>query len=589
MNIAITGSGIISAIGTDKLSVLTSLRKGQTGIGRMRYLQSAHAELPVGEVKMSNEEMKQRLGIAPEKEVSRTVLMGMLAIGQALQESPIEETDQRVVLISGTTVGGMDVTERHYPELADGHGADYLRQHDCGSSTQLMADYFGLFSEVTTLSTACSSAANAMVLGAEMLKRGEADIVVAGGTEALSCFHLNGFNSLMILDHELCRPFDAHRAGLNLGEGAAFVVMMSDERARQKGLKPQGYLTGYANRCDAFHQTASSDNGEGATLAMEAALRMAHLKPQDIDYVNAHGTGTPDNDRSESAALRRVFADSLPPVSSTKGFTGHTTSASGSIEAVICLLAMQEGFIPQNLNWQAPMPDGITPTLGTAPAALRHVLCNSFGFGGNDTALVISAEPSESSELSKFSEAPESSASKPRVLSRVELTADDDLSAIRQFVKPMEARRMGRLLKATLLSSLRALAEAGIEVPDAIVTGTAFGCLENSEKLLEQLRTEGEAATVKPTYFMQSTHNTLSSAIAIKTRCHGYNVTYTQGAQSLDWALRDAERLIRTGQARTVLVGCHDEATPTFAALMEQLTGDRLPSIHSIAMVLCGE
>ena len=153
-------------------------------------------------------------------------------------------------------------------------------------------------------------------------------------------------------------------------------------------------MSGFGNACDAFHQTASSENGEGAFLAMQKALKMAGLRPEDIDYVNAHGTGTPNNDASESAALRRVFGEQMPPVSSTKAFTGHTTSASGSIEAVFCLLALQEGFIPANLNWATPDPACITPYRGgeapTGHLPLKHILCNAFGFGGNDSSLLFS-------------------------------------------------------------------------------------------------------------------------------------------------------------------------------------------------------
>lgn len=585
MNIAITGEGIVSAIGLNKDAVLESLRNRKTGIGTVRYLQTSHQELPVGEVSLSDDEMKELLGIDPSKEVSRTALLGMMAIRQALQESGINKNTEplRIVLINGTTVGGMDVTERHFNEMAEGKDAEAIKNHDCGSCSLLMASHFGIFSEVTTISTACSSAANAMVLGANMLKAGEADIVVAGGTEALSKFHLNGFNALMILDHELCRPFDATRAGLNLGEGAAFVVMESETSAQRRGVKPHAYLTGYGNACDAFHQTASSENGEGAYRAMTEALTMAHLSPSDIEYINAHGTGTPDNDRSESAALKRVFTTQMPLVSSTKSYTGHTTSASGSIETVICILAMTQHFVPANLHWKQQMEDGITPTQGVEDITLHHVLCNSFGFGGNDTSLVLSLQPTES-EDGKTGNIPDI-----RILSKVEITSADELAEIRNYVKPLEARRMGKLMKASLLSSLKALEEAGITVPDAIITGTRFGCLENSELLLQQLRTDGES-TVKPTYFMQSTHNTISSAIAIKTHCHGYNMTYTQGKESLDRALRDARLLLRSGRYKTVLVGCHDESAPLFAQLIQNATGEQLPDIHSIAMVLsCGE
>lgn len=583
MSIAITGAGIVSAIGLNKEEVVASLRNRTSGIGKVCHLQTTHTELPVGEVSLSNEEMKKLLDITPKQEVSRTALMGMLAIRQALEEGGITKTSPlRIVLINGTTVGGMDVTEKHFFHMVEGEDMEVFKQHDCGSCTQIMADHFGVFAEVTTISTACSSAANAMLLGANLLQANEADIIVAGGTEALSKFHLNGFNALMILDHAPCRPFDGTRAGLNLGEGAAFVVLEREETARQRRVEIQAYLTGYGNACDAFHQTASSENGEGAYLAMTEALAMAHLSPKDIQYVNAHGTGTPDNDHSESVALKRVFGEQMPLVSSTKSFTGHTTSASGSIEAVICLLAMQHHFVPANLFWSEQMPDGITPTMGEEHVALSHVLCNSFGFGGNDTALVLSLDPVKEDEQSI-------TAGEVRVLSKVELTSVEALSEIRQYVKPLEARRMGKLMKGALLSSLKALEEAGVQVPDAIITGTQYGCLENSERMLQQLSAEGEAM-IKPTDFMQSTHNTISSAIAIKTHCHGYNMTYTQGEVSLDRALRDAKLLLRTGKYKTVLVGCHDETAPVFGQLMQQQTGEPVPEIHSIAMVLsCGE
>lgn len=592
MNIAITGEGIVSAIGLNKQEVLQALQEGRTGIGEMKYLQSIHHELPVGEVDLSNEQMKKMLGIPSEQMMSRTSLLGMLAIDQALKEAYVDVASLRarkadgkplrIVLVSGTTVGGMDITELCFDQLEKQKSVEFLQHHDCGNSTRLMADHFGIFDEVATLSTACSSAANAIMLGARLLKAGEADLVVAGGTEALSRFHLNGFNSLMILDHEPCRPFDTTRAGLNLGEGAAFLVLESEEMAQQRKITPHAYLTGYGNACDAFHQTASSENGEGAYLAMTEALAMAHLSAKDIQYVNAHGTGTPNNDQSESVSLKRVFGDEMPMVSSTKSFTGHTTSASGSIETVICILAMQHHFVPANLGWKNPMENGILPTMGAQNLDLENVLCNSFGFGGNDSSLIISLHPKESaSEIMRDV--------KIKVLSKVEINSEEQLTDIRKYVKPLEVRRMGKIMKSSLLSSLEALQRAGIEVPDSIITGTAYGCLENSERLMEQIKEEGEGM-LKPTFFMQSTHNTIGSNIAIKTHCHGYNVTYTQESHSLEWAIRDAELLLRSGKVKNVLVGCHDESTPLFNTLLEKSGEKPLPLVHSVAMVLsCGE
>ena len=608
MNIAITGEGIVSAIGLNKQEVFSSLQEGRTGIGEMHYLQSVHHELPVGEVKLSNEQMKEMLGISPSKVMSRTALMGMLAIQQALEDTGFTATPTengmdlshdtssdplRILLVSGTTVGGMDITELSYDclsrqlergESLSPEDIELLKHHDCGNSTQQMADHFGIFDDVTTISTACSSAANAIMLGARLLKMGRADVVVAGGTEALSRFHLNGFNSLMILDHEPCRPFDATRAGLNLGEGAAYVVLEPEEQAKARKVEPHAYLTGYGNACDAFHQTASSENGEGAYLAMMEALQTAHLKPSDIQYVNAHGTGTPNNDQSESVSLHRVFGDKMPWVSSTKSFTGHTTSASGSIETVISILALQHHFVPGNLGWKNPMENGITPTLGESNAQLENVLCNSFGFGGNDTSLVISAKPKGDTIEDLLSRSVLEDLDL-EIVAKVEIDSADQLADIKKYVKPLEARRMGKLMKSSLLSSLEALQQAGIVCPDAVITGTTYGCLENSERLLEEMKTEGEGM-LKPTYFMQSTHNTISSNIAIKTHCHGYNVTYTQGNKSLPWALLDAEMLLASGKAKNVLVGWHDESAPFFNRLLEQSGEQPMPSIRSTAMVL---
>ncbi len=411
MRIAVTGAGIVSAIGIGKAETLESLLQERTGIDHVRYLQTVQHDIPVGEVKLTDQEMKHRLGIDGEP-TTRTSLMGMMAMEEALAEAAlwssngkaVEHHPLRIALVSGTTVGGMDKSEQYYLDFLhnDTHN-DYIHTHDCGASTEMIANHFGgeshgddgtttpLFDMVMTPSTACSSAANAFVVGASLLRSGMADVAVVGGAECISRFHLNGFNSLMILDHHQCRPFDADRAGLNLGEGAAYMVLEPQRQAQQRGASTLAFLDGYGNACDAFHQTASSDNGEGALLAMQKALQRASLTPADIDYVNAHGTGTPNNDVSESMAIRRLFNDELPPLSSTKGMTGHTTSASGAVEAVVCLLALQHAFVPANYGFCHTMADGITPVAHVLKGIrLHHVMCNSFGFGGNDTSLIFS-------------------------------------------------------------------------------------------------------------------------------------------------------------------------------------------------------
>lgn len=387
--IVITGAGVVSAIGNNKQQCLSSIKNGITGIAEVKYLETAHHEFPVGEVKLSNEQMCSDLGVDCLQ--SRTTLMGIMAVREALQEARLEDGPRRVALISGTTVGGMDITERVFIAERENFDASKLDSiHTCGASTNGIASYFGnMFQSTITTSTACSSALNAIIMGCNMIEAGIIDVVVAGGSESLSLFHLNGFKSLMILDQNICRPFDESRSGLNLGEGAAFVVLESEASAKQRGAKTLASIAGYANSCDAFHQTATSADGEGAFLAMTQALASAELSPHDIDYINAHGTATPNNDASELRAIQRVFGDNIPPVSSTKSLTGHTTSASGSIETVISLLALQEQFVPMNYNCHTPINGCPAIALTTINAPLKHVMCNSFGFGGNDSSLII--------------------------------------------------------------------------------------------------------------------------------------------------------------------------------------------------------
>ena len=574
MKIAIASAGILSAIGNNPQEVCTSLLNRQTGIGKTQYLRTRHTDLPVGEVKLSNDQMKAQLGLDPSQPVSRTTLMGALAVRQAVDESGLTLSGKRVVLICGTTVGGMDLTEEYYSQLLTGEREiGLLKYHDCGNSTDHIARILGIECETCTISTACSSSLNSIILGAEMLRRNEADIIIAGGSESLSRFHLNGFNTLMILDREQCRPFDATRAGLNLGEGAGFVVLVREEQCVHK---PLGWIGGYCNSCDAFHQTASSADGQGAYIAMNGALQMAGLKPSDIDYVNAHGTGTPNNDPSESTALRRIFGESLPPVSSTKSFTGHTTSASGSIESIICLIAMQHRFIPASLGFSQRDPDCIMPATGTQGVTLDNVLCNSFGFGGNDSSLVISSQPVELHSTEKQFDC--------CIVADEVIDNAEQLKDYKDVISPLEARRMGKLQKASTMTAMRALSSAGVECPDAIITATKYGMLDTSIQFLDDMENNGESL-LKPTLFMQSTHNTLGSAIAIRLKCHGYNTTYTQGDNSAEWALRDARRLIENGQAETVLVGIHDEQCPLFATyhhLMQQNVMD----IYSRSIIL---
>lgn len=394
--IVVTGTGIITGLGAGVDHTLSALLASRSAVGIIENLSTIHSEIPCAEVRYSDRQMMYVLGIDPSIDIHRSALMGIIAAKEAVKNSGLSSlTDSRIGFINGTTVGGMDKSEIYYSNyLNDNTRNGYIAIHEGGACTDIIEEHLSLkgVCYTNTLSTACSSAANAIILGANMIKSGLLDVVIAGGTECITKFHLNGFRSLMILDKEPCRPFDRSRAGLNLGEGAAYIVLESYEHALKRGANALCTLSGYGNACDAYHQTASSEEGIGAAMAMREALSMASLNSSEIDYINAHGTGTPNNDASEGRAIISIFGDHIPPVSSTKAMTGHTTSASGSVEAVISILALNNGFIPANLNFSEQMPE-----LTFSPVSqlienidMNHILSNSFGFGGNNSTLIFS-------------------------------------------------------------------------------------------------------------------------------------------------------------------------------------------------------
>ncbi len=396
-SVFISGTGIISAIGNNTGEVLESLRACRSGIGPILHQETVHrGKIPVASVKKTTSELL-RATLHPEGSfITRTALLGMIAAMEAIDHAGIRHLAKSSTgLISATTTGGMDRSEHFYASFLQDPGKGRLRDvvdHDCGESTERIAGYTGIRDFITTISTACSSSANAIMLGAEMIRAGFLDRVVAGGTDALTRFTLNGFNTLMILDKDGCKPFDENRAGLTLGEGAAYLVLESERSLRERGGEPLAELTGWGNANDAFHQTASSPEGTGATLAMERALSLGGLSPAEIGYINVHGTGTQNNDLSEGTAIEKVFGNVIPPFSSTKSFTGHTLGAAGSVEAIISILSMRHGMIFPNLNWTTPMKElSLRPVATLLTGMNIHtVLSNSFGFGGNNSTLIFS-------------------------------------------------------------------------------------------------------------------------------------------------------------------------------------------------------
>lgn len=393
--VVVTGIGVICGIGDDVSSVSDRLLRGEAGIGRFqRYGDEAFPTSLASEVSSSKVES---LDPRRARRLSRSDRLAIVAAEEAIaMAGGIDSLPREGTLVSsGTSTGGLGEGEDYY--LARGrHGIGHglvsrvLQQPTSGPS-DAVASWFGFGGGVISNATACASSAAAIGAAVDMLRDGLVDAAVAGGTDALCRITYSGFNVLQAVDSEPCRPFDASRSGITLGEGAGYLVLEREEDALARGAVPLAEVIGWGSSCDAHHPTAPAEDGRGAEGAMRAALRDAGIDGSEIDYVNAHGTGTALNDSAESLAIGRVVSAGTA-VSSTKSFFGHTLGASGGIEAVVSILAIRESFVPATLRLSRPLDEGegidFLPQRGRA-LRVNTVISNSFGFGGSNVALIF--------------------------------------------------------------------------------------------------------------------------------------------------------------------------------------------------------
>jgi len=397
VRIAITGIGSVNALGVGVDAFADGLRSGRCAIGRLTqlpdegYRSTIAAEAP---------EVAPPPGLPARaaRRAGRTARLALAAADEAWRQAGL--TDGRAVgIVLGTTTGGMAGAEALYRAECDsrarrGRVGGWL-QAPVAVAGDLIALLIGSSGPRLTVSTACSSGANALGLAADWIRAGRVAAVLCGGSESLCRTTYSGFNALQALDREPCRPFDRRRAGLSLGEGAALFVFEEWSAAERRGAHILGELLGYGVSADAHHLTQPRPDAAGAVLAIERALADAQLSAAALDYVNAHGTGTPLNDVAETRAIRQVLGAraAVVPVSSTKSQVGHCLAAAGAIEALAALLGMRGGFAPPTATLAEPDPECAldhVPRVSRA-AVLRTVLSNSYGFGGNNTSLVLGA------------------------------------------------------------------------------------------------------------------------------------------------------------------------------------------------------
>ncbi len=385
--------GVISAVGNSVAENRQGLVNAICGIrNELNLFPTKYSGLlPFGQITASTDGLMKALGVS-DPGVTRTSLLALHAFNEMLADAGLSLADLRspeTALAGASTVGGMCLTDELYADAnKNSNGSPYTSSYDCASVNIFLQKHFGMNGIINTINTACSSSANSIMYGAMLMKNGFARRAVVGGVDSLAKYTINGFHALHILSSEKCTPFDEHRKGLNLGEGAAFLLLEKEEDVA--GKKVYAELTGYCNANDAFHPSSISDEGDGPYLSMQGALNHAKLSAADISFINAHGTGTENNDETESRAMIRLFKEP-PAFSSTKAYTGHTLGAAGAVEAVYSILSLMHQEVYPTLRFTNRIPStGLMPVPEYRKMPVQHVMSNSFGFGGNCSSLIFS-------------------------------------------------------------------------------------------------------------------------------------------------------------------------------------------------------
>ena len=557
----IATAGIVSPLGKGLAATEAALRNNRSGIGPLEVFPLLQGTpLPVGQV-ADNES-----ALWPP----RTHRLAREAARMALADCP--EPPDAIVL--GCTTGGILTTEQLL--RTDARDQQAYRYHGLGSVAEDLAAYCGCTGPALTVSTACSSGAVAIALALNLLRSGRMRRILAGGVDSLSRLTYFGFHSLQLVDRNGCRPLDVSRQGLAVAEGAG-LLLLTAERPEA----PLAVLLGAGLSCDAHHPTAPHPEGQGALLAMKAALEDAGLPPAAVDYINLHGTGTPDNDLAEAKAIASLFP-SPPPLSSIKGATGHSLAASGAIEAVVSALAVSRDFVPGTTGCGQPDPAlQLTPQMTCSSQTVATVLSNSFGFGGNNCCLVIgksgstlpAAKKAKSDLLAIHGCACLSGAGLHQATWAqlrhgnpvAGMLAPDQLA---QHLPPKLVRRLKRLSRLALLLASDAQADTGGKAPpSAIFMGTGWGALSETWDFLQRLTESGEQFP-SPTDFVGSVHNGPASQVALFFKATGANVTTSGGDYSFEQAVLTAQTLLAGAGQSALLLGA-DEGHEPFSRLLD--------------------
>ncbi len=388
--VAVVAAGVVSPLGFGLTETLDSLRNSRNCISPVTRFSVGQCRCKTAGQVSDDRLLATQAEVPRSRRLHRASHMMIQALAEVVAQEPHFEPELTVI---GTTSGGMSYGEHYYRSLRQAgdlrHAATWIANYPAQKPVIDAQESFGISSPCQVIANACASGTNAIGHAFECVRSGRYQRVLAGGYDALSELVFTGFDSLQASTPEKCRPFDRHRTGMVLGEGAALLALENLDSAQRRGAPVLAEIIGYGISTDNFHITQPDPSGIGPRQAMERAVQSAHVAENEIDYINAHGTATLFNDAAEGKAINRLFNG--VPVSSTKSMMGHSLGAAGAIEAVVCLLALQHQFLPPNINFRAADDDLDLNIVAneSRPAVLRTVLSNSFGFGGTNASILM--------------------------------------------------------------------------------------------------------------------------------------------------------------------------------------------------------
>jgi len=555
--------GIITALGNGVSNTRDAIQNSRAAIGPLTlFPTAANQPLPVGEA----------VDLIIKDDLPRTHQLARQAAEQAMANS--KEAPDAVVM--GVTTGGMLTTEAllkkksRDPKLFDLHAT--------GSVAEDIARQYRCTGPALTVSTACSSGTVTLKIALEMLRSGNFKRVLAGGADSLCRLTYYGFNSLQLVDPDGARPLDQNRRGMSVGEGAAMLLLVAKE-PKHAGVE----VLGAGLSCDAFHPATPHPRGKGALAAMQAAIEDAGISAADIDYINLHGTGTLDNDISEARAIDTLFSGKKPLLSSIKGACGHSLAAAGAIEAVVSAISISNSLVPANVGCLHPDPDlKLVPVMQPSQRPIETVLSNSFGFGGNNAAMVLGAcgqprpgrTPTDSQPMVILGSACVTGTGRTdrtmRAVAKEESCAGMlDLREISANLSAGQVRRLKRFPRLALSLAIAAHKNSGTgDTLAAVFLGTGWGALSETSAFLDRLF-ETDEQFPSPTDFVGSVHNAAAGQIAMQFQATGANLTMTGGDYSFEQSLM-AAGLVSGNIGDGFLVIGADETHPELSRLFDR-------------------